>query len=411
MRHGSLESTPLGLVECSERGGMGNFLKNVWRRDPWSGSQQKPPELDKIIADFLGKLKNLFNGGNASRSYSSNNNSKPDSSASIRALAVCVLVIILLVWAALGFFIVKPAEEAVILRFGQYADTVMPGPHWVPRGIESYTKVNVQQVSSFSFGADYLTQSSDDDNQKASVANDSYTAPVSDVDDDTDKNVVNAELSVQYRIIDPKQFLFNIANGATTLEQAASSALSEVIGGMRLNAVLTVGRDQLTSEVKTRLQKMMDSYQSGVEVVAVNVRKVQAPEEVADAFLDVVQAGQDEQRYIQQAQAYARKVIPIAEGGRNRILAEAQAYQQEVILNSQADVASYLALLTVYQQAPIITKDRMYLEMMQEVLSNTSKILLDTKQSNNLINLPLDRFFTLQKNPTNATLEKPTVTE
>ena len=382
---------------------MGNFVRNIWRRDPWSGSEQKPPELDKIIADLLGKLKKAFNGGNAGRSPFSNsgssNNLKSNSSASFRALAICAAIIIVFVWAALGFFIVKPAEEAVILQFGQYTETVMPGPHWIPRGFESYTKVNVQQVSSFSFGADYLTQSSDDDNQKASVANDTYTAPVSDVDDDTDKNVVNAELSVQYRIIDPKQFLFNIANGATTLEQAASAALSEVIGSMRLNAVLTVGRDQLTSDVKTRLQKMMDGYQAGIEVVAVNVRKVQAPDEVADAFLDVVQAGQDEQRYIQQAQAYARKVIPIAEGGRNRILAQAQAYQQEVILNSQADVASYLALLTVYQQAPVITKDRMYLEMMQEVLSNTSKILLDTKQSNNLINLPLDRFFSLQKNP------------
>ena len=384
---------------------MGISFRNIWRRDPWSSSEQKPPELDKIIADILSKLKKLLSGGNTGRpnfSNSGSSSSKPGSNASFRALAVCAAVIIFLVWAALGFFIVKPAEEAVILRFGQYADTVMPGPHWIPRGIESYTKVNVQQVSSFSFGADYLTQSSDDDNQKASVANDSYTAPVSDVDDDTDKNVVNAELSVQYRIIDPKQFLFNIANGATTLEQAASAALSEVIGSMRLNAVLTVGRDQLTSEVKTRLQKMMNNYQAGIEVVAVNVRKVQAPEEVADAFLDVVQAGQDEQRYIQQAQAYARKVIPIAEGGRNRILAQAQAYQQEVILNSQADVASYMALLTVYQQAPVITKDRMYLEMMQEVLSNTSKILLDTKQSNNLINLPLDRFFSIPKNPTSV---------
>jgi membrane protease subunit HflK len=382
---------------------MKQLCRAIWRRDPWSSNEKKPPELDKIIADFFNKLKKAFNS-NGGRPFSSPPSAQLTNGFSPRMLTIVFLVILLCIWLALGFFIVKPAEEGVILRFGQYVETVMPGPHWVPRGIESYAKVNVQQVSSFSFGADYLTQSSDDDNQKASVANDSYTAPVSDVDDDTDKNVVNAELSVQYRIIDPKLYLFNIVNGATTLEQAASAALSEVIGSMRLNAVLTVGRDQLTSEVKTRLQKMMDGYQTGIEVVAVNVRKVQAPEEVADAFLDVVQAGQDEQRYIQQAQAYARKVIPIAEGGRNRILAQAQAYQQEVILNSQADVASYLALLTVYQQAPVITKDRMYLEMMQDVLSNTSKILLDTKQTNNLINLPLDRFFSLPKNPVKTDL-------
>lgn len=378
---------------------MGAFFRNIWRRDPWSGSEQKPPELDKIIADALNKLKKLFHGEGTGRSSGASNRSRPNPSG--RFIVFAFVLIVLFAWSAMGFFIVKPAEEAVILRFGQYVGTVLPGPHWVPRGIESYTKVNVQQVSSFGFGGDYLTQSSDDtrvadDSPGTSLAGVNYASPSSD--DDTDKNVVNAELSVQYRIIDPRQFLFNIVNAPMTLEQASSAALSEVIGSMRLNAVLTIGRDQLTAEVKTRLQKLMDSYQAGIEVVSVNVRKVQAPEEVADAFLDVVQAEQDEQRYIQQAQAYARKVVPIAEGGRNRILAEAQAYQQEVILNSQADVASYLALLSVYQQAPAITKDRMYLEMMQTVLSSTSKILLDTKQSNNLINLPLDRFFSLTKN-------------
>ncbi|MBP9726647.1 MAG: FtsH protease activity modulator HflK [Gammaproteobacteria bacterium] len=380
------------------------WRRSILRRDPWPGSEKKPPELDKVIADLLRKLRKLLNGDGDKRPYTSQQ-LPATSNSSFLALVFCAVIIV--IWAALGFFIVKPAEEAVILRFGQYVGTAAPGPHWVPRGIESYTKVNIQQVSSFSFGADYLTQSSDDENQQQSIpVENAYSAPVSDVDDDTDKNVVNAELSVQYRIVDPKQYLFNIVGGATTLEQAASAALSEVIGAMRLNSVLTVGRDRLTLDVKTHLQAMMDSYQAGIEVVAVNVRKVQAPEEVADAFLDVVQAGQDEQRYIQQAQAYARKVIPIAEGGRNRILAQAQAYQQEVILNSQADVASYLALLSVYQQAPVITKDRMYLEMMQEVLSNTSKILLDTKQSNNLINLPLDQFFSLSKNRAAINLEK-----
>lgn len=405
---------PFGIVECRGRGVMNIFGRNslISRRDPWSGNEQKPPELDKMLADFFGKLKKMLRG-RGNRPLSPNSSSSPGFSF----MFAIVLMGLLLVWAAFGFFIVKPAEEAVILRFGKYVDTVSPGPHWVPRGIESYAKVNIQQVSSFTFGADYLTQASDDDsfsnNEQKEVmtpnANDS--APVSDVDDDADKNVVYAELSVQYRIIDPRQYLFSIVSGASTLEQAASASLSEVIGAMRLNAVLTVGRDRLTWAVKKRLQVMMDNYHSGIEVVSVNVRKIQAPEEVADAFLDVVQAGQDEQRYIQQAQAYARKVIPIAEGGRNRILAQAAAYQQEVILNSQADVSSYLALLHVYQQAPMITKDRMYLEMMQAVLSNSTKVLLDTKQSNNLINLPLDRFFAPQKKLPNINVEDQALTD
>lgn len=376
---------------------MKQLCRAIWRRDPWPGSEKKPPELDKIIASLFDKLKKALNGNNPG-SFSSSSGSKSTDHFSLRAWLIAVVVILACLWIGLGFFIVKPAEEAVILRFGQYVDTVMPGPHWVPRGIESYTKVNVQQVDSFTFGADYLTQSSDDENQKQITDDVDSVGQVSDVDGDTDKNVVNAELSVQYRILDPRQYLFNIVGAETTLEQAAATALSEVIGAMRLNAVLTVGRDQLTWAVKKRLQTTMDNYQAGVEVVAVNVRKIQAPDEVADAFLDVVQAGQDEQRYIQQAQAYARKVIPIAEGNRNRILAQAQAYQQEVILNSQADVSNYLALLHVYQQAPKITADRLYIEMMQDILSNTSKILLDTnKQTANLLNLPLDRFFNIDK--------------
>ncbi|MCD8525238.1 MAG: FtsH protease activity modulator HflK [Gammaproteobacteria bacterium] len=358
---------------------MKQFYPKIWRRDPWS-DQKKPPELDKLVSDFFNKLKQTITG------------KKSSSTSNPTGLWLLLLGVIVLTWAGLGFFIVKPAEEAVILRFGQYVETVTPGPHWVPMGIESYTKVNVQQVNSFTFGADYLTQSSDDGDQRSRHSDSSNNATSSEVGDDTDKNVVYAELSVQYRVIDPRHYLFNIVNGPATLEQAAAAALSEVVGTMRLNAVLTVGRDQLTWEVKKRLQTMMDAYEAGIDVVAVNVRKIQAPEEVADAFLDVVQAGQDEQRYIQQAQAYARKVVPIAEGNRNRILAEAQAYQEQVILNAQADVASYMALLRVYQQAPTITRDRMYLEMMQSVLSSTSKVLIDSdKQTNNWINLPLDR--------------------
>lgn len=371
---------------------MNASCKTDLRRDPWSGSEKKPPELDKVLADLLNKFKKSFGGNKRRDPFSA---TPPTKGASTTVVLSFVLGVAFIAWVVFGFFIVSPSEEAVILRFGQYVETVQSGPHWVPRGIESYTKVNIQQVDSFSFGADYLTQASDDELTNISpVQNTMTTTDATQQDDDTDKNVVYAELSVQYRIMDPRQYLFNVMGSTTTLEQAASAALSDVIGTMRLNAVLTVGRDQLTWEVKKRLQTMMDNYHAGIAILAVNVRKVQAPEEVADAFLDVVQAGQDQQRYIQQAQAYARKVIPIAEGNRNRILANASAYQQEVTLNAQADVASYLALLTVYQQAPIVTKDRMYLEMMQSVLSNTSKVLLDTnKQSNNLVNLPLDKFF------------------
>lgn len=363
-----------------------------WRRDPWSGGEKSPPDLDKIVAAFANKVKKLLAGGQPSVA-------KPQGNSTNLATVLLFLVVMTVVlWGLLGIFIVSPSEEAVILRFGRYVATVPSGPHWIARGIESETKVNIQQVNSFSFGADYLTQASDDEFTEATLLKNTIVIPAkvdaTQQDDDTDKNVVYAELSVQYRVIDPKQYLFSVIAPTTTLTQAASAALSEVIGAMRLNSVLTVGRDQLTWEVKKRLQAIMDSYRAGIEIVAVNVRKIQAPEEVANAFLDVVQAGQDQQRYIQQAQAYARKVIPMAEGRRNRILAQAHAYQQEVILNAQADIASYSALLQVYQQAPQITRDRLYLETMESVFRHSSKILLDTnKDSHNFIQLPLDKFF------------------
>jgi modulator of FtsH protease HflK len=351
-------------------------------QNPWNDKNESPPELDKLIANFVAKLKAAFSG---KKSGEQGGESAPGSKLFIW-LALAVLVII---WIAAGFFIVKPAEEAVVLRFGKYQETKGPGPHWVPRLIYSYEKVNVQQVNSFSFDADYLTKSSGDSDKPPQVVDveGANGAP----GDDTDKNVVYVELSVQYRITDPQLYLFNIVDPTQTLQQAAHSALSQVIGTMTLNGVLTVGRDQLADEVRKRLEGLMKQYQTGITVVVANVRKAQAPEEVADAFLDVVQAGQDEQRYIQQAQAYASKVVPIANGVKSRILATAQGYQQQVVLDAQAQVAGYLAQLSVYKKAPAVTQERLYLDVLENVLANTNKVLVDVDSANNLLYLPLDQ--------------------
>lgn len=351
-------------------------------QNPWNDKNQSPPDLDKLIANFIAKLKAVLfgkvSGGQGGKSV--------QGSKFFIWIALAVLVVI---WIAAGFFIVKPAEEAVMLRFGKYQDTKGSGPHWVPRLIYSYEKINVQQVNSFSFDADYLTKSSGESDKPPQVV-DVESAGVTP-GDDTDKNVVYVELSVQYRITDPRLYLFNIVDPNQTLQQAAHSALSQVIGTMTLNGVLTVGRDQLAEEVRKRLEGMMKQYQTGITVVVANVRKAQAPEEVADAFLDVVQAGQDEQRYIQQAQAYASKVVPIANGVKSRILADAQGYQQQVVLDAQAQVAGYLAQLSVYKKAPTVTQERLYLDVLEDVLANTNKVLVDVDSANNLIYLPLDQ--------------------
>lgn len=354
-----------------------------YHRDPWGNESNQPPDLDKILSNFFRKIQRVF----GSNHRGSGDGSSP-SGFKTSTLVIVISVLLFVIWLALGVFIVAPAEEAVVLRFGKYQATLGSGPHWIPRIIDSYHKVNVQRVNAFSFDVDLLTRSSGAYKLKPVVA---VNTVKGDKDDDTDKNVVRVELSIQYRIVEPKLYLFNVARGEETLKEVAQSQLSNVVGTMGLDEVLTRGRDQVAIEVSRNIQKLMDQYQTGISIVAVNVKKAQAPEEVADAFLDVVQAGQDEQRYIQQAQAYASKVVPIAEGKRSRILADAQAYEEKVVLAAQANVASYLAVLNVYQTAPAVTKKRLYLETMQNVLTASNKVLIDAENNNNLLYLPLDQ--------------------
>ncbi|MFN3234591.1 MAG: FtsH protease activity modulator HflK [Gammaproteobacteria bacterium] len=369
-------------------------------RDPWGGQKpkQSPPDLDKMIQNLVKKFRQAFKS--RSSGFQSNGSGQGQSgddlppSSIVMAAISFFAIIILVLWAAVGIFIVAPADQAVVLRFGKYVETVGPGPHWIPPLIDTYYKVNVQRVSSFQFKADILTKSSgesDKPEQVIKVSEVTGTESVTKVADDTDKNVVYIELSVQYRIADPKLYLFNIVNANTTLEDVSKSVLSQVVGTMKLSDVLTTGRDELAMDVSKMTQALMDQYGAGIEIVAANVRKAQAPEEVADAFLDVVQAGQDEQRYIQQAQAYASKVVPIAEGAAKRILADAEGYRQRVILTAQGDIASYNALLSVYKSAPSVTKERLYLDTMQTILEHTSKLLVDVNNSNNLLYLPIDK--------------------
>jgi len=356
-------------------------------QDPWGNGSNKngPPELDQLIQALLKRLRQLF-GIKTSLSPKTGR-------GSVSFIAGIIAMVVLVIWLGAGFFIVGPAEQAVVLRFGRYVKTLDAGPHWVPRFIDSYTKINVQQVNAFDISEDLLTKSSDKSEKPKQAVQLDKADEVNVKNDDTDKNVVYVEMSAQYRISDPRLFLFNVADGVGTLKNVVQSALSEVVGNMQLNDVLTVGRDELASAVAKRTQELMQQYQTGVELVVINIRKAQAPEEVADAFLEVVQAGQDEQRYIQQAQAYASKVIPIAEGVQSRILADASAYKQQVVLNAQANVANYNALLRVYRVSPQVTRERLYLETMQSVLTHSSKLLVDTKGAQNLMYLPLDKLF------------------
>ena len=361
--------------------------------DPWGGKKdQGPPDLDKLFINFINKLRQVFTGKKLP-AWSGTPSSSPKQAYGFGA-GLLVLVVVT-IWFLSGLFIVNPAEEAVVLRFGQYVDVLQPGLHWIARFIDTKYLVDVQKIYAFSLQDDFMTKSSEQGDLPAPLVNvgaakksgsDAFVDSV-----DKSKNLVNVELSVQYRIADPRAYLFNVVNPDQTIQEVSTGALSDVIGQMKLDEVLTIGRESLSAGVMERVKKTLKVYGAGLEVVAVTLRKVQAPDQVRIAFNDVNRADQDRSTYIQHAQAYASRVVPIAQGNAARILADANAYRQQVSLTADADVAKYQALAKVYQAFPEITRERMYLETIQTVLQNTSKILVDVSGGNNVLYLPLDQ--------------------
>ncbi|WP_133136970.1 FtsH protease activity modulator HflK [Legionella rowbothamii] len=327
-------------------------------KDPWKGKNQ-PPDLDEALKRLHDKLKKMLFGGSGKAAAEPPRTS--NSNTSLVAMMVAVSAFIL--WVLAGIFIVDPAEQAVILRFGKYVETVGPGPHWIPRLISSKVVMNVDRLLDYSYSAQMLT---------------------------SDENLVSVSLAVQYRIGDLQQYLFNVANPEESLQQATSSALRQVVGTTTLDQIITEGREVWGNQVQETLIKTLEMYKTGIVIVNVSPQPARAPESVQDAFDDAIKAQEDEKRFKEQALAYAAKVVPIAEGNASRIRQEAEAFSKQVVLQAQGEVAEFLALLPQYTLAPDITAQRMYLETMQMVLTKSSKIIVDSK-AGNLLYLPLDK--------------------
>ncbi|CEK09685.1 FtsH protease activity modulator HflK [Legionella hackeliae] len=335
-------------------------------KDPWSGKNQ-PPDLDEALKRFQEKLRKTFFGGGSNQPEGDS----PTSKGSGGLLAIMAALIVFILWAIAGIFIVDTGEQAVILRFGKYVETVGPGPHWIPRIISSKIVQNVDRVSDYSYSAQMLTK---------------------------DENLVAVSVVVQYRIGDLEDYLFNVADPQESLQQATSSALRQVVGTTTFDQIITEGREAWGNSVQDTLVKILDKYKTGIVIVNVSPQPARAPENVQDAFDDAIKAREDEKRFKEQALAYQAKVVPIAEGNSKRIFEEAQAYAQQVIFRAKGEVAEFLALLPEYVQSPAVTSERMYLDMMQQVLSKSSKIIVDGK-SGNLLYLPLDKLANASLNP------------
>lgn len=335
-------------------------------KDPWSGKNQ-PPDLDEALKRLQKKIKAFFKNGSPNLSPVKPNNSQPSDSGSgdfgAKLIGSIVLFIVVMVWVLSGIFIVDPAEQAVVLRFGKYIETVGPGPHWIPRLIESKTVVNVDRVADYSYSAQMLTK---------------------------DENLVSVAVAVQYRIDDLEEYLFSVADPEESLQQATSSALRQVVGSTTLDQIITEGREAWGISVQDALIKILGDYKLGINIVNVSPQPARAPESVQDAFDDAIKAQEDEKRFKEQARAYEARVVPIATGNARRIREEAKAFSEQVVLQAKGETAEFLLLLPEYVKAPVVTGDRMYFDAMQNVLSNSSKIIVDAK-AGNVLYLPLDK--------------------
>jgi len=351
--------------------------------DNGRGPNQGPPDLDELWRDFNRKLGGLFGGkgrrgGGDNGGFGGGGNFQPDmKSAGIGAGLVAAVVV--LIWLGTGFFIVQEGQQAVITQFGRYKATVGAGFNWrLPYPIQRHELVFVTQIRSVDVGRDNII--------KATGLRDSAMLT-------EDENIVEIKFAVQYRLNDARAFLFESKNPSESVVQAAETAVREVVGKMKMDSALAEERDQIAPRVRALMQSILDRYKVGIEVVGINLQQggVRPPEQVQAAFDDVLKAGQERERAKNEAQAYANDVIPRAVGSASRLTQEAEAYRSRIIAQAQGDAQRFKALLTEYQRAPQVTRDRLYLETMQQIYSSVTKILIDSRSGSNLLYLPLDK--------------------
>ncbi len=344
-------------------------------KDPWGRrkNDQGPPDLDEIVKKMQDTLGNLFGGGGSSggggggggnkNGESSHNNDDGGGGLSGTAIGV-IAAILLIIWGLFGLYMIQPAEVGVVTQFGRFKEITQQGLNWHwPYPIEQVEKVNVEKVRFKNHKALMLTE---------------------------DENIVEIELNVQYRIINAKDYLFNVQDPDSTLLQATESALREIVGTSNMNGVLTSERGRVATETKVLIQKIVERYKTGLIVISVNMQNAQPPAAVQAAFADVIKAREDEERSKNKAYGYANEVVEKASGFADQLREESQAYKAQVVARAEGETKRFLSILTEYEKAPEITRQRLYFESMETVFSNTSKVMVDVQGGNNLMVLPLD---------------------
>ncbi len=341
--------------------------------DPIAPNPKQPPELDDIINKLKEKFAN-FNRGGKKTNGGQNKLGAP--------LLKVIAIIALLVWLGSGFYIIDAGWKGVVFRFGQFQEVTNAGPHWhLPYPIESRMAVYADKIRSVSIG--FRQINSQNRQFIGNVSTESLMLT-------KDENIIDAKFEVQYQIKSVTDYLFKVANPEQTLKQALQSSIRLIAGRNNMDYIITEGRSDVVAQIEQNAQTLLDGYQTGLLITAVNMKDAQAPEPVQAAFSDVVKAREDKERLINEAQTYANGILPQARGEAARMLEEARAYQAQIVAKAEGETDRFKKILTEYEKAPIVTKQRLYLETMEAVLARTSKVVVDN-QSNNLMYLPLDK--------------------
>jgi membrane protease subunit HflK len=350
-------------VAWNEPGGSGG-------KDPWGQrrKEQGPPDLDQMLKNIRDRLSGLFGGG-----------SGRGTGGGVNRIGLGLIVVVALaLWLLSGFYVINQGERGVELKFGKKNEVTGPGLHWrLPWPIEHVEKVNVDQVSTLSIGRR--------GDKGAGGGTDSGFMLTEDA------NIVVVEFTVQYKIKDASDYLFNVRDPVATIVQAMESASREVVGKSQIDFIMTEGQLEVSEKTQKLLQEILDRYKSGIQIVKVQMQKVTPPDEVKATFDDATKASEDYARIIKEAEAYSNDILPRARGAAARLVQEAQGYKASVIARAEGDARRFTSIVSEYVKAPAVTRDRMYIETMEQVLSSTTKILIDQKGGSNMLYLPLDR--------------------
>ena len=359
-----------------------------WWQRLWmaSGRNDGPPDLDELWRDFNRKLSGMFGSGGGKGNGDSGGDDRgkgglqPDARSAGIGVGLIGLVAVLL-WAGSGFFIVQEGQQSIITTFGRYSSTVDAGFQWrLPYPFQDNETVSVTQLRTVDVGRNTVAQTTG--LRESSMLT-------------QDENIIDIRFTVQYRLKDAKLYLFENREPDKAVEQASESAVREIVGRSKVDSVLYEQRDAISTDLVKSIQNQLDRLKAGILVVNVNVQHVQVPEQVQAAFNDAVKAGADRDRFKNEGQAYASDVIPKARGAAARLREEADGYGKRVVAQAEGDSQRFRAVLAEYQKAPVVTRDRMYIDTMQQVYSSVTKVMVDSRSGSNLLYLPLDKLLQL----------------